>query len=83
MRPHPLDLRDRVRTARERLESLADRAGQLRARVEGGALPADGRGESGTPLPTVEVRAQEPSREDGLFLGDDPWEIALVSEDGK
>jgi hypothetical protein len=82
MRHHPLDLRDRVRTARERLEALADRAGQLRARIEGGARPTDGRDVAPGPLPTVEVR-QEPSREDGLFLGDDPWEIALVSEEGK
>ncbi len=83
MKAHPLDLRDRVRTARERLESLADRAAQLRARVEGGALPTDSRSDlaSGA-MPSVEFR-QEVSREDGLFLGDDPWEIALVSEEGK
>lgn len=82
MRPHPLDLRDRVKTARERLESLAERASQLRARVEGGALTMDARADSGV-MPGVEVRAPEASREDGLFLGDDPWEIALVSEEGK
>lgn len=81
MRPNLWDLRDRLKTSRERLESLAERSAHLRARLESGALPLGG--EAPEPTPSVEARAPEPSREDGLFLGDDPWEIELATEEGK
>ena len=83
MRERLHELQERVRAARARLEGLAERAAQLRMRLDGGAgLVA---GTSGAPEspPALELRVEEPSREDGLFLGDDPWEIALATEEGK
>lgn len=77
------ELREKVRATRARLDSLAERTAQLRSRLDGGAgLVAGASGAPESP-PTLELRVEEPSREDGLFLGDDPWEIVLASEEGK
>lgn len=79
------DVAQRVRGARTRLEEMLERAGQLRARIEGELAAVGGSVRSPSeagPRSESESKPQvrHESREDGMFL-DDAWDIALANPD--
>jgi hypothetical protein len=78
------DLEDRLRSSKSKLEALAERAAQLRTKLEADTALVS----SMEKLAELAKRApnpvlQEDYREDDGYYLSDGWEIELANEEGK